>query len=148
MAAGLRSLGVEEGDRVVACLPNVAEATAAFLAAVSIGAVWSSASPDFGAGSLIDRFGYRYGGKDFDRRPVAAPLAPAARPGRRRSSRAGGGSAGRSAGGQGVGDRLRRAPVGAQVTDEFGDVFYGQDPIPTVAEAGERSLWRWKRCAS
>src|ERR1700759_551118 len=89
VAAGLRSLGVEKGDRVVAYLPNIAEATIAFLAAASIGAVWSSASPDFGAGSLIDRFaqiepkvliavdGYRYGGKDFDRTPVVAQLQEA-----------------------------------------------------------------------
>jgi acetoacetyl-CoA synthetase len=89
VAAGLRSLGVETGDRVVAYLPNVAEATIAFLATASIGAIWSSASPDFGAGSLIDRFaqiepkvliavdGYRYGGKDFDRTPVVAQLQEA-----------------------------------------------------------------------
>ncbi|HJZ36972.1 MAG TPA: acetoacetate--CoA ligase [Solirubrobacterales bacterium] len=89
VAAGLRSLGVERGDRVVAYLPNIAEATVAFLAVASIGAVWSSASPDFGAGSLIDRFaqiepkvliavdGYRYGGKDFDRIPVVRQLQEA-----------------------------------------------------------------------
>jgi acetoacetyl-CoA synthetase len=89
VAAGLRSLGVEQGDRVVAYLPNIAEATIAFLAVASIGAVWSSASPDFGAGSLIDRFaqiepkvliavdGYRYGGKDFDRTPVVRQLQEA-----------------------------------------------------------------------
>ncbi|HEX3362467.1 MAG TPA: acetoacetate--CoA ligase [Solirubrobacterales bacterium] len=88
-AAGLRSLGVGQGDRVVAYLPNIAEATIAFLAVASIGAVWSSASPDFGAGSLIDRFaqiepkvliavdGYRYGGKDFDRTPIVAQLQEA-----------------------------------------------------------------------
>ena len=88
-AAGLRSLGVEKGDRVVAYLPNVAEAAVAFLAVASIGAIWSSASPDFGAGSLIDRFaqiepkvliavdGYRYGGKDFDRTPVVRKLQEA-----------------------------------------------------------------------
>jgi acetoacetyl-CoA synthetase len=88
-AGGLRSLGVEKGDRVVAYIPNIAEATIAFLAVASIGGVWSSASPDFGAGSLIDRFaqiepkvliavdGYRYGGKDFDRTPVVAQLQEA-----------------------------------------------------------------------
>ncbi len=88
-AAGLRSLGVERGDRVVAYLPNVAEAAIAFLAVASIGAIWSSASPDFGPGSVIDRFaqiepkvliavdGYRYGGKDFDRSPVVARLKAA-----------------------------------------------------------------------
>ena len=88
-AGGLRSLGVRHGDRVVAYLPNIAEATIAFLATASIGAIWSSASPDFGAGSLIDRFaqigpkvlicvdGYRYSGKDFDRTPVVAQLQEA-----------------------------------------------------------------------
>ncbi|HVW47268.1 MAG TPA: acetoacetate--CoA ligase, partial [Solirubrobacterales bacterium] len=88
-AEGLRSLGVEEGDRVVAYLPNVCEATVAFLACASIGAVWSSASPDFGAGSVVDRFaqiepkvlicvdGYRYGGRDFDRRGVVEELREA-----------------------------------------------------------------------
>ena len=76
LAAGLKSMGVGRGDRVVAYLPNVPEAVVAFLACASIGAIWSSGSPDFGAGSLVDRFkqiepkvhfagyGYRYGGKD------------------------------------------------------------------------------------
>jgi acetoacetyl-CoA synthetase len=88
-AGGLRALGVGRGDRVVAYLPNLAEATIGFLAAASIGAIWSSASPDFGAGSLIDRFaqiepkvliavdGYRYGGKDFDRTGVVRELQEA-----------------------------------------------------------------------
>ncbi|HET7574256.1 MAG TPA: AMP-binding protein, partial [Solirubrobacterales bacterium] len=79
VAAGLRALGVGEGDRVVAYLPNVPEATIGFLATASLGAVWSSASPDFGADSVVDRFaqiepkvllavdGYRYGGRDFSR---------------------------------------------------------------------------------
>jgi acetoacetyl-CoA synthetase len=79
IAAGLRSLGVEEGDRVVAYMPNIPETAAAFFACASIGAIWSSAAPEFGARSVIDRFaqvepkvllaidGYRYGGKDFDR---------------------------------------------------------------------------------
>src|SRR4051794_40999988 len=86
IAAGLRRLGVEEGDRVVAYMPNIAETVAAFLACASIGATWSSASPDFGARTVVDRFaqiepkvlltvdGYRYGGKDFDRCPVVAKL--------------------------------------------------------------------------
>jgi acetoacetyl-CoA synthetase len=89
MAAGLRGLGVERGDRVVAYLPNVPEAIVAFLASASIGAVWSSCSPDFGPSSVIDRFaqiepkvlfavdGYRYGGKDFDRRKTVAELQQA-----------------------------------------------------------------------
>ena len=85
-AAALRGLGVERGDRVVAYLPNIPEAIVAFLASASIGAVWSSCSPDFGPASVVDRFaqiepkvlfavdGYRYGGKDFDRRETIAAL--------------------------------------------------------------------------
>ncbi len=79
VAAGLRASGVGPGDRVAAYMPNIPETVAAFLACASIGAVWSSAAPEFGARSVIDRFaqiepkvllvvdGYRYGGKDFDR---------------------------------------------------------------------------------
>src|SRR5919199_126753 len=86
LAAGLRELGVERGDRVVAYIPNIPEAVCALLACASIGAVWSSCSPDFGARSVVDRFaqiepkvllavdGYRYGGKDFDRMDVVARL--------------------------------------------------------------------------
>jgi acetoacetyl-CoA synthetase len=86
IASGLRHLGVTAGDRVVAYMPNIPEAVAAFLACASIGATWSSCSPDFGARSVADRFaqiepkvllavdGYRYGGKDFDRRDVVAAL--------------------------------------------------------------------------
>jgi acetoacetyl-CoA synthetase len=89
VAASLRELGVERGDRVVAYVPNIPEAIVAFLATASIGAVWSSCSPDFGSASVIDRFaqiepkvlfavdGYRYGGKDFDRRDVVAELQAA-----------------------------------------------------------------------
>jgi len=85
-AAGLRGLGVEPGDRVVAYLPNIPETLVAVLATASIGAVWSSCSPDFGASSVVDRFaqiepkvlfcvdGYRYGGKDFDRVETVAGL--------------------------------------------------------------------------
>jgi acetoacetyl-CoA synthetase len=87
MVARLRALGVERGDRVAAYMPNIPEATAAFLACVSIGAVWSSCSPDFGPRSVIDRFaqiepkvllavdGYRYNGRDFDRRETVAQIA-------------------------------------------------------------------------
>jgi acetoacetyl-CoA synthetase len=89
VAAGLSELGVERGDRVVAYVPNIPEAIVAFLATASLGAVWSSCSPDFGAASVIDRFaqiepkvlfavdGYRYGGKDFDRRDTIAELQAA-----------------------------------------------------------------------
>jgi acetoacetyl-CoA synthetase len=85
-AAGLREAGVGFGDRVVAYMPNVPEAVVAFFATASLGAIWSSCSPDFGARSVIDRFaqiepkvlfavdGYRYNGRDFDRRDVLAGL--------------------------------------------------------------------------
>ncbi|MDQ1673555.1 MAG: acetoacetyl-CoA synthetase [Frankiaceae bacterium] len=74
-AAGLRRHGVQRGDRVVGVLPNAEHALIAFLAAASLGAVWSSCSPDFGAGGVLDRFrqieptvlfavdGYVYNGK-------------------------------------------------------------------------------------
>jgi acetoacetyl-CoA synthetase len=75
----LRSLGVGEGDRVAAYLPNCPEAVVAFLATASLGAVWSSCAPEFGTRAVVDRFaqiapkvliavtGYRYGVKDIDR---------------------------------------------------------------------------------
>ncbi len=86
LTAGLSLLGVERGDRVVAYMPNTPEALVAFLATASLGATWSSCSPDFGAESIVDRFaqiepkvlitvdGYRYGGKDFDRTETVARL--------------------------------------------------------------------------
>jgi acetoacetyl-CoA synthetase len=88
-AATLRRLGVGPGDRVAGYLPNVPEAVIAFLGAASIGAVWSSCAPDFGARAVLDRFvqieptvlvavdGYRWGGKDYDRRDVVAELRAA-----------------------------------------------------------------------
>ena len=78
-AVGLRRMGVGIGDRVVAVMPNVPEALVAFLATASIGAIWSSCSPEFGIRSIIDRLqqiepkvmlaadGYQYGGRAFDR---------------------------------------------------------------------------------
>ncbi len=81
-ASYLRSIGIEKGDRVVAFLPNVPEATIAFLAVNSIGAIWSSTSPDFGVDSVVDRFaqiepkvliavdGYTYNGKRYDKTDV------------------------------------------------------------------------------
>jgi acetoacetyl-CoA synthetase len=85
--AGLRARGVGPGDRVAAYLPNVPETIAAFLATASLGAVWSSAAPEFGVRSVCDRFGqiepkvllaidgYRYGGRDFDRREAVDAIA-------------------------------------------------------------------------
>ena len=78
MAAALREAGVGAGDRVGAILPNMPEAIVSVLAAASIGAVWSSCSPDFGAQGVLDRLsqiepkvliacdGYYYGGKTID----------------------------------------------------------------------------------
>jgi len=89
IADGLKRLGVQAGDRVAAYMPNIPETVAAFLACASIGAIWSSAAPEFGARSVIDRFaqiepkvllavdGYRYGGKDFDRRAIVREIAAA-----------------------------------------------------------------------
>jgi acetoacetyl-CoA synthetase len=84
--AGLVALGVGRGDRVAAYLPNILETIPAFFAVASLGAVWSSAAPEFGTRSVVDRFaqiepkvllavdGYRYGGKDFDRCSVVEGL--------------------------------------------------------------------------
>lgn len=85
-AAVLRAHGVGPGDRVAGYLPNIPEAIVALLACASIGAIWSSCSPDFGARGVIDRFaqiapkvliavtGYQYGGKVHDRRDVLRDL--------------------------------------------------------------------------
>jgi acetoacetyl-CoA synthetase len=79
-AAALRSRGIVAGDRIAGFMPNVPETIIAMLAAASIGAVWSSCSPDFGAQGVLDRFGqieprilfcterYRYAGKVTDLR--------------------------------------------------------------------------------
>jgi acetoacetyl-CoA synthetase len=84
--AGLEAAGVGRGDRVVALAPNSIETLVAFLATASLGAVWSSCSPDFGARAVLDRFaqieptvlvavdGYRYNGRGFDIRERVAGL--------------------------------------------------------------------------
>ena len=78
LAGALRAAGVGVGDRVAGFVPNIPEAVIAMLASASIGAVWSSCSPDFGAKGVLDRFGqiaprvlvcadgYRYAGKEID----------------------------------------------------------------------------------
>ena len=78
VAAGLQQAGVQPGDRVAGFMPNIAETVVAMLAASSLGAVWSSCSPDFGINGVLDRFGqiaprvlfaadgYYYGGKTRD----------------------------------------------------------------------------------
>jgi acetoacetyl-CoA synthetase len=55
-AASLKKMGVTEGDRVVGYIPNCAEAIEAMAATASIGAIWSSTSPDFGVTGVLDRF--------------------------------------------------------------------------------------------
>jgi acetoacetyl-CoA synthetase len=84
--AGLGRLGVGRGDRVVAYLPNIPETVVAFLATAGLGAIWASCAPEFGARSVVDRFGqieptvlltvagYGYGNKDIDRRPQVAEI--------------------------------------------------------------------------
>ena len=87
--AGLVALGVGRGDRVVAYAPNIPETLIAFLAAASLGAIWSSCAPEFGPAAVIDRFsqieptvlvgidGYRHGAKDISRRAELTEIAAA-----------------------------------------------------------------------
>ena len=78
VAHALRTLGVVKGDRVAGFIPNIPESVIAMLATASIGAIWSSSSPDFGTKAVLDRFaqiepkvifaadGYFYNGKGYD----------------------------------------------------------------------------------
>jgi acetoacetyl-CoA synthetase len=86
LGAWMREAGIQPGDRVAAVVANIPEAIIGMLASASIGAVWSSASPDFGTAGILDRFGqieprllicvngYGYGGKVFDRTAQALEL--------------------------------------------------------------------------
>ena len=86
VAAALRAMGVGRGDRVAAYLPNVPQTVVAFLAAASIGAIWSVCAPEMGPVAVLDRFrqiepkvlfaapGYRHGGKHHDRSGVLREL--------------------------------------------------------------------------
>jgi acetoacetyl-CoA synthetase len=86
LAQALADAGVKKGDRVAGYLPNLPESAAAMLATASLGAVWSSCSPDFGVQGVLDRFGqiepkvlfvadaYLYGGKEFDCQDKAAAV--------------------------------------------------------------------------
>ncbi|HEU5178710.1 MAG TPA: acetoacetate--CoA ligase, partial [Burkholderiales bacterium] len=86
LAQALKDAGVKKGDRVAGYLPNLPESTAALLATASLGAVWSSCSPDFGVQGVLDRFGqiepkvlfcadgYLYGGKEFDSQEKASQV--------------------------------------------------------------------------
>ncbi|MGI9234879.1 MAG: acetoacetate--CoA ligase [Woeseiaceae bacterium] len=89
VAAGLKALGVAQGDRVAGFLPNCPEAVIAMLATTSLGAIWSSCSPDFGSNGVVDRFGqiqpkvlfavngYFYNGKVCDTRPTVEAVCRA-----------------------------------------------------------------------
>jgi len=87
MAQALRDSGIRQGDRVVAYMPNIPETITAMLATSSIGAIWSSCSPDFGVQGVLDRFGqvkpsilvaadgYFYNGKEIDNLGKVAEIA-------------------------------------------------------------------------
>ncbi|HET9049112.1 MAG TPA: acetoacetate--CoA ligase [Chiayiivirga sp.] len=78
LAAALQAQGVQQGDRVAGFMPNLPDTVVAMLATTSLGAIWSSCSPDFGINGVVDRFGqirpkvlftaasYQYGGKSLD----------------------------------------------------------------------------------
>ena len=83
----LRAMGVRPGDRVASYLPNIPQTVIAMLATTSVGAIWTSCSPDFGWRGVLDRFrqlkpkvlfcvdGYSYGGREFDRRDEVQQIA-------------------------------------------------------------------------
>ena len=89
LALHLQEQGLQPGDRVAAYLPNVPQAMVAFLAVVSLGAIWSICAPDMGTNAVLDRFrqiepkvliacdGVSYGGREFDRTAVVAELRAA-----------------------------------------------------------------------
>ncbi len=89
LAQRLRKDGIKPGDRVAAVLPNLPETVIAMLATASLGAIWSSCSPDFGVSGIVDRFkqiapkvlfvcdGYTFNGKAFDRQEQIGPLLKA-----------------------------------------------------------------------
>ncbi|GAA3444381.1 acetoacetate--CoA ligase [Planomonospora venezuelensis] len=146
--AGLAQLGVGRGDRVAAYAPNVPETLVAFLATASLGAIWSSCSPDFGAPSVIDRFtqiepkvlitadGYDYNGRHFDRAEVAGDIAaslPSLAARVRLPAQAAGtaGAAGASAAGTAAGGAAD-APAGPQ--DDPGHAVVGWEELRSAAE--------------
>ena len=89
LSGWMRSIGIQKGDRVAAVLPNAPEAVVAFLATQTIGAIWSSCSPDFGTSSILERFGQieprllfvtnrvSYNGKHIDKSNLLNDLPPA-----------------------------------------------------------------------
>src|SRR5581483_9599501 len=137
--AGLRALGVTQGDRVAAFLPNVPAALIGLLAAASLGAIWSSCSPDFGPHSVIDRFAqiepkvllatshYRYNGKEFDRSKAVSEIAGAL-PGL---------AAVIMVGGAGGGGAASPHPV----THEFGALPAAPEPLEFASVPFGHPLW-------
>ena len=135
VAVGLAGLGVGLGDRVAGYLPNSPEALVAMLATTSLGAIWTSCSPDFGAHSVIDRFaqiapkvlvtvdGYVYNGRRYDRRPEVAAIT-AGLPGL---------AAVIGVDYLGTGEELTGLPAGIQVLD-------WADVCPETAPAGAPDL--------
>jgi len=89
MACRLRAMGIKPGDRVVSYMPNVPETAIAMLATTAIGAVWSAAAPEFGASTVVERFGqiqpklafvadgYSFNGKEIDRRSDVSAIVSA-----------------------------------------------------------------------
>ncbi len=89
LATRLREIGIGPGDRVVAYMPNIPETAVAMMATVALGAVWSSAAPEFGVKTVVERFGqirpklmfvadgYRFAGKDYDRRAEIGQIVAA-----------------------------------------------------------------------
>jgi acetoacetyl-CoA synthetase len=87
LPGALRSSGVKPGDRVISLMPNLPETAVAMIATVAIGAVWAAAAPEFGVRTVVERFGqiepkvlfaadgYRFGGRDFDRRGELGEIA-------------------------------------------------------------------------
>jgi acetoacetyl-CoA synthetase len=149
--AGLRALGVTKGDRVAAYLPNVPAAIIGLLATASLGAIWSSCSPDFGPASVIDRFAqitpkvllavdrYRYGGREFDRGQAVADIV-AALPGLAAVIVVGGTGAGPGAGP--APDRVAFESLGADAPGEgleFEEVSYGH-PLWVLYSSGTTGL--------
>src|SRR5262249_27449933 len=163
--AGLRALGVGQGDRVAAYVPNTPEALIGLLATASLGAIWSSCSPDFGPRSVIDRLaqispkvliavdGYPYNGKWFDRRPQVAGvvgqlpgLEGGIAVGHRAVAGAGAGEAPAGGAGPGPGpvrwlrwDDLPAGDPGGGTVGEFEEVPFGH-PLWVLYSSGPTGL--------
>jgi acetoacetyl-CoA synthetase len=152
--AGLRALGVAKGHRVAAFLPNIPAAVIGLLATASLGAIWSSCSPDFGPRSVIDRFAqitpkvlltvdrYRYGGKEYDRREAVAEIV-AALPSLTAVIEVGGEAAGEAVGGDGGRPGVARFVFGSLPGEagapEFDDVPFGH-PLWVLYSSGTTGL--------